>query len=522
MKRILLLLLISVITIINVNAQSINVLEGAQIKSKMQIISIVGDFNKEVLLLMYQKKKYFLRSYNEKLEPQKIEEIPLEYKGKRMSLTSVIKLERRLFVLSTFNNNKKNKTYLLYREFDPKTLKPKGKLSVMGEIPYKSRYDKGDFAIIYSQNRQRILLYHILPYNKGGQQKLAFAVLDTNLKTLWKEDITLPYRDNLFVVMDFELDDEGNVYVVGKKYRGKNKDVLNGRINFEYIILGYFDQGNEEREYKLDAGRKFITDLQLAVDNNMNLICAGLYTDGKNPYTVSGSFLLKIDYKSGDVTTSEFHKFDMDFLTSLLTEKKKEKKKKKAAKNKKEKDRAFYNYDLRNLILRDDGGVMLIGERAYYSIVSSYNASTHSYTSTYYYYREPILVVNYNPDGTVKWEKLVPKWQVQINATSYLSFIPAVFDDKVIFFYNDNVENSHIKNPVQYRMYKPSIKKTDFIAYSIDSNGETERIKLFNMTKLENIVVPTKSKQLDESGDIILFLRYGKRQRLMRISFSDD
>ena len=501
-------------------AQKINILEGTQIKSKMRLIEIIGDFDDNVLVVMQQKRAYYIRTYNAKLEPRKLVEIPMTYNNKEMEFASAVKLEKRLFILSIFNNKKKHKTYLLYREYSPQTLKPIGKLTIMGEIPYKSRYDKGDFSYTFSQNKKRILLYHNLPYNKGGNQKLAFAVLDTNLKTIWKENITLSYNDKLFVVADYEVDDEGNVYVIGKKYRGKLKDVIDGKINFKYIILGYFNQGQEEREYELNAGKKFITDVRLAIDPDLNLICAGLYTDGLRSYAVSGSFMLKIDHNSGAVTTSKFHKFDIDFLTSLLSEKQKEKKKKKAAKNKKDKDGEFYNYDMRRLILRDDGGVLLIGERSYYRVYTTYNATTGSYSTTYYYFREPILVVNFNPDGSVKWERLVPKWQGQVNNSYYLSFIPAVFQDKVIFFYNDNVENSHIKNIVDYKMYKPTIKKTDFIAYSIDSQGEEERVKLFNMTKLENIVVPYLSKQLD-NDDIILFLRYGKRQRLMRISFSD-
>ncbi|RLD67772.1 MAG: hypothetical protein DRI84_01525 [Bacteroidetes bacterium] len=525
MKKTLLFLSLMIIGIFcsqNAISQDIKIIEGAEIKSKMGIMKIVGEFDNQLVTVFYGKKKFYLRSYNRKLEVSSMTEIPMTYKKNQMAYATVIKLKNRLFVITIFNNKKSKKTYLLYHEVNPKTLEFNDDIKILGEIPFKSRYDKGDFSIVYSQNHKHILIYHLLPYNKGGKQKMAFSVLDSNLQKVWDKKITLPYADKLFKIVDYEIDDEGNVYVIGKQYKGKAKDIINNQINFNFIILGYFDQGDEEREYQLKEKDKYITDLRLAIDNKLNLICAGFYSGNKSYGAAGGSFLLKIEYESGEMTTSEYHKFDLEFITSLHSERKKAKAQKKASKKKaKGKEVELVNMDLRRLLLRDDGGVIMVGEQNYYTVHTYYNASTKSYTTTYHYYYNNIVIVNYNSDGSIKWKRLVPKRQSQTNSSYYLSFVPAIFQDKVFFVYNDNIKNSTIKKENEYVGYVPNYKKSELVAYRVDGDGETDRIPLFNTLKSKIIPVPRQSRQLDESGALIIFSKSRKIQRLYRIEFSE-
>ncbi len=523
-KNILLFIILisSLISFQSLKSQDIKITEGAQIKSKMRILSIVGDIDNQLITVTYAKRKYYIRSYNRKLEVNNITEIPMTYKNKPMAFGTVIQINERLFVVSIFNNKKSKKTYLLYHELNVKTMKFTGEIKVLGEIPFKSRYDKGDFSIVYSENKKRILIYHLLPYNKGGKQKIAFSVLDSNLQKIWGKKITLPYADKLFKIVDYDIDDEGNVYVIGKQYRGKAKDVVGGQVNFSFLILGYFDDGDDKREYKLKEKDKYITDLRLAIDKDMNLVCAGFYSGNKMYGAAGGSFMLKIDPESEDITTSVYHKFDIDFISSLQTGKRKAKAKKKAAKKKaKGKDVELTNMDLRKLVLRDDGGVIMVGEQNYVTVSSHYNSSTGTTSYTYHYHYNNIVVVNFNADGSIEWEKLIPKYQTQTNSSYYLSFIPVVFNDKVFFVYNDNIKNSTIKKESDYVGYVPNYKRTDLVAYRIDADGKSDRIVLFNTLKTKTIPVPKESRQLKDSGDLIIFTSTRKLQRLFRVEFSE-
>ncbi|RUA27989.1 MAG: hypothetical protein DSY76_04885 [Bacteroidetes bacterium] len=496
------------------NAQEIKIIKGEMIKSKMEILQIVGEIDKRVYTVFYAKKNYYLRTYNKDLSVDKNVVIPMTYKDKKLEIHSLVMIMNHLYSLGQFNNKKTHKRYLLYQEHDPKTLKVIKKWQVLGEIPYEKRKRSGDFSFSYSENKKRVLIYHYLPYKKGSSQKIAFSVLDSSMNRLWHKEVTLPYTDELFAVKDFEVDDFGNVYVIGKKWKGKAVDIVNHKINFSFNILRY-SEDDDQVEYKLALKDKYITQVKLAVDMQLNLICAGFYTNTKDLYSLGGSFLLKIEADGGDVVVSETKDFSTEFITSLLSKRKKEKAKKK---KKKGKTIEMPEYNLDNLVIRDDGGVLLVGERDY--------IRTHVYTdangthTVYTYYSENIIVVNFNPDGTVKWMRRVPKSQSS-SIPDYLSYVTVIHDDNIYFLYNDHINNAKVKRDEERGHFNVRASKSNLVAYRINSDGETEYLPLFAAANDDTLVVPNVSKQLKESQDVILYSDYGKRQRLYRIEFED-
>jgi hypothetical protein len=511
-------ILIFTLFIINYSAkaQDIKIIEGEEIKSKMVINRIVGEIDGKVYAVFYAKKKFYLRSYNKDLSIDKFTEIIMEHNNKKLEMHGVVKIMNRIYSLGEFNNKKMHKKYLLFQEHSPKTLKVIREWKVLGEIPYEKKRRSGDFSFSYSQNKRRVLVYHFLPNKKGAKQKIAFSVLDSNMNKVWSNKVTLPYADNLFAIKDFEVDDEGNVYLIGKKWRGKQKDVINGKINFSYLILGYKEQDKEAKEYKLALKDKFITQVRLAMDNKLNLVCAGFYTNTKNIYSLGGSFILKINHKTSDVMVSDYKDFSIDFITSLKSKRKKEKAKKK---KKKGKTVEMPEYDLDALVLRDDGGVLLVGERNYVISHTYTDANGNMYT-TYTYYSRNIIAVNFNPDGSVKWMRRIPKSQSS-HSPYFLSYVSATYDDNLYFIYNDYVDNKNINNEIDFKHFAINRKKSNLVAYRINSEGETNYLSLFHAGKGNTLVVPNHSRQLRDSKDIIIFSTYGKKQKLYRIEFNN-
>jgi len=517
-KKLLLLslLILSIFSFSSISGQDIKIIKGEEIKSKMQIRHIVGEIDNLVYTVFYAKKKYYLRTYNTDLSIEKSVEINMTYKDKKLEMHGMAKIMDRIYSLGEFNNKKTHKKYLLYQEYSPNTLKIVKKWTVLGEIPYEKKRRSGNFSFAYSQNKKRVLVYHYLPYKRGAKQKIAFSVLDSNMNKVWGKKVSLPYADNLFQIKDFEVDDAGSVYIVGKKWKGKAKDVINGRINFTYVIIGYHQDGDDEQEYKLSLKDKYITQVKLAVDNDLNLICAGFYTNTHNVYSLGGSFLLKINNEDGDVMVSDYKDFSVEFITSLMSKRKQEKVKKK---KKKGKSIEMPEYDLDALIIRDDGGVILIGERSY--VVShTYTDANGNMHTTYTYYAQNIIVVNFNPDGSIKWMRRVPKSQSS-GSPYYLSYVSATYEDNIYFIYNDHIDNANKKNELEFRHFVVKAKKTNLVAYRINSAGETKYLPLFIAGKGNTLVVPQHSAQLRETKDLILFSTYGKKQKLYRIEFQD-
>ena len=499
-------------------AQDINVIEGQEIMSKMKMIDVVENIDGQLITVFFSEKKYYLRSYNMNLEITTFSELKFEYKDKRLKYDRIVKIKNRLFILGSFINRKSKKNYLIYQEIDPKTLKTIDGLKILGIIPFQKRGNCGKFRFVYSRNQKRVLIYHYLPYNKEGRYKLSFSVLDSNLNKLWQKEITLPYSEVLFAVKDFVVDDEGNVFVIGKKWKDKNKDVINEKINFTFAILAYKNNGKEKREYKLDLKDKMITQVKLTIDKRLNLICTGFYTNNKNYYSLGGSFFLKIDYELGDIMVSNYKDFSFDYITSLMGENEKKKAEKESKKlQKKGKTYEMPKYDIDELIIRDDGGVLMIAERAYLEYYTITDASGHSHTSRLYD-ADNIIVVNFNPDGNIKWARKVPKYQVA-GSPYYLSYVIAAHKDNLYFIYNDDIRNAAIEKEVDFVAFRVNSKVTNLVAYRINSNGETDYRPLIKVGKGNTMVVPQFSLQLKHSNDIILYSVWNKKQKLYRIEF---
>jgi hypothetical protein len=130
--------------------------------------------------------------------------------------------------------------------------------------------------------------------------------------------------------------------------------------------------------------------------------------------------------------TKSFNEFEIDFITQNMTEKLKKKTKKREAKGK---DVELYQYDLDNIVLKDDGGAILVGEQFFIRVVTTTDAQGNVRTTTHYYYND-IIVISINPKGEIDWTEKIAKRQHTINDNGYFSsYAMAVNEDKINFIF---------------------------------------------------------------------------------------
>jgi len=525
MKKTLLLVLACIVSIHYSFSQEVNIKVGSEIKTKTELITMVGEFGDRIVGVFNHKKKYFLKSYNKNLGLINTKELNLEYKGKKLRYSNAAKLNNRMFIFAKFTNKKAKKNYLLYKEINPKTFKSVSKLKVIGEIPYENRRDNGFFGFEYSKDNKLLLLFHYIPTDENENEKIALKVLDSDLNLKWKKNITIPYKSELTDIIDYNLDLEGNVYVVVKKYKHKREDIINKKINFTYTILTYKNSGNDNTKIDLSLKNKYITQLKIAIDESQNIFCSGFYSNNishksERDMGLGGSFYMKIENDDNEVSISTTNDFTLEFISSLLSKRKKEKMKKKSKKKKKKgQNLEMSNYYLDELYLNDDGSIILVGEKAY-SITHTVSNGQGGYTTTTTYYYQNIIAVEYDSEGDVKWVRRVPKFQSS-SSTYYLSYASIVNNENIYFIYNDHIENTHIKNEVDYKPFSLSYKKTNIVAYRIDGEGNTKYINLHSTAKLGAMLVPTASTLIRHSNDLYLYIGRGKKERIARLYFNE-
>jgi hypothetical protein len=266
----------------------------------------------------------------------------------------------------------------------------------------------------------------------------------------------------------------------------------------------YNPETDSLKEYTIKLDPKFISDITMAVDTQGNIICSGFYSN-KSSNAIIGTFYLRINKKTGKVENEGTMDFSSEFLTQFMTTKRAAKKKE------------LYDYNLRYLVQRSDGGAILVAEQYYETQVCNTDPRTGATTCTYYYYYNDIIVVNIKPDGTIEWARKIPKLQVSRNDGGYfLSFAFAVSGNKLHFMFNDHPKNLSVAAGKGYK-YMNNVTKSVAVLVTMEINGEQTRQAMFRNRDLKTYLRPKLNLQVSEKH---MFL-YGQKRNTFKIAVVD-
>ncbi len=460
---------------------------------------------------------------NDKMNVVKSEKVNMDYKGKRRAYEGFYLLKNNLVLLSSYKNNKKDKEFIFAESINLKTLKPKGDLKIVMEMESEYRFRQGDFNIRFSRDSSKMLVFGNIS-NKGREnESFQIKVMDNSLKELWENVIELPYDENTFGVNNFNVNNNGDVLVLGKIYPRGVRKTRNDRSNYFYTLLSYKKGENNAKEYKLDLGDKFITDLTVESNNRDKIICAGFYSD-RAGFRQRGTYYIQIDANSGEIISQNLKEFDFEFLTELMTEKQKRKAAKNEAKGKENRQAELYSYDLDDLILRSDGGALLLAEQYYVTTSTTTQRSPTGFWETrtnFHYHYNGIIAVNINPKGTIDWASHIPKYQRSTNDGGfYSSYSHHIGKDAIYVIFNDNVKNLERRKSKDKRLTSAFRKYKDSIAVlaKISLNGKVSFYPLFGNKELKTMVRPKIGTQIGKNTSIIYGVK-GKKYRFARLDF---
>lgn len=505
-----------------------------EIKKRSTISDIVATTADGIYVYKYKIKgaligKYifFLEHYDNRYSLKKSVEFELKYQKKDLQLEKFVFMNGRLYAFSTFKNQKTKKYYLFSQSINLKTLLPNKDLKKVAEISYQnhSRWNTGTYSFDFSTDSTKLLVSYSLPYQKKTKEKFGFHVFDQDMNLLWKKNIVLPYLEELFAIKKMKVDNEGNAYFVGKLFREKTRNRnRTGNPNYDYLVLSYSKDNAQANEYKIQLKEKFITDLQVDIAPNKDIVCAGFYSN-ESSYAVKGSFYLSIDNEQKTVNKSSYKEFGMDFITHNMTAKQEKKAKKKESKGK---NIEMYNYDLDEMIMRSDGGVMLVAEQYFVSVhtytTSNGNGGRTTHT-TYTYYYNDIIVINISPEGIIDWMVTIPKYQVSTNDRGFFSsYVLSVVGNKLHFVFNDHPENLDFKkgdkimSPYYSTLFSKGKKGSILTVVSVDPKGNYTREALPADKNSIVITRPKVCKQVS-NNELIIYGQKKKTQQFGKVTF---
>jgi hypothetical protein len=403
---------------------------------------LLGEFKDRMLLFRDQITRYEVQGFDPRLRTSWTKTLTLDKKNPRVLGVTFTKNDFSLF----YHFRSQTNTILKAAKYDPGA-------NLLDSVEVKNfgyLFFGPDFEMVLSEDRTKVLVYYV-----ERQAILHALVFDNNtFKLLWEKTI-MP--SGVQLNEDFRqmlVDNDGNLYLVLENNRFQLR-----REGHQFQVLMY--QGQKERliQYIIPLEGKLIYDVRFAYDNlNFNLVAAGLYAEKTNDKAL-GHFALRIDPDS-DGHLLVFESFDDVFVSSL-------------AGKEVDKTKGVPEIIVKDLVLRRDGGLLMIAERAreFERRLGAPNRVSFDGMGRFIvdYYLDDVVVIASHPDGKTHWKTILPKKQYsQDDGGVYSSFFLFKTPGNLRFIYNDEIR---FENTVS--------------AYLLDANGTFERQSLLNTEKLD-------------------------------------
>lgn len=311
---------------------------------------------------------------------------------------------------------------------------------------------------------------------------IGLCALDENLNVLSQEEIKMPYTERRMDILDYAIDNEANSYALVKVYHDDSNDdkkKKKDKVANYHIELFRIAAGSKEIDItKIEVKDKFINNLTLYEGKDGNMICAGFYNKGIDFAAADGILMFKMR-KEGGVYDMYTHEIPLDVLNAYSSNKTKKKNEKKEEDD----DAELPAMVLRDLVINEDGSIVLVGEQYFIK-------ERHTQKRTYYrYFYYDILMTKIDPSGNLVWMKRLPKRQVGTNGRGGMSFKYINSNNIHYVLFLDNVKNHNLSKEEVPAMHTDG-QGGYFTSYKInDADGSYVSSSVFNVRDLEEMTI---------------------------------
>jgi hypothetical protein len=360
---------------INITASEYNFDRGSTTIKK-----IFGHDAENYFVISHHSGQYYIEKLDRNLNS--VIEAPLKlYEGlKTYDMETVVHFHGELIVI--VSRRKINETVLYYQKIDKATLLPSTDLIELTTI----KFVKGnwpDFHFALSKHETKLMIVSRIKLNWTKVQYNELMVYDGGMELVWKREDLFTFegqgpRENIYLV-----DDLSNISILSLLKRESITSLFQDVKN-AYTIYRYTRQGKIVKEYPISLENRYIRGVRIIADDRGELICAGLYSELFRA-GVGGTFFFRIDAGDGILYDNQSHAFSDDLLIRLA--------------NTKEPimaEEELMKYVLTDLVLRDNGNIILIAEQLFEQTYNTYNN---------------LIITCFDTTGQVNWSQVVPKRQ---------------------------------------------------------------------------------------------------------------
>ncbi len=417
-----------------------------------------------------------ITKYNSRLKKEWSKKVIEQNGRKTIDFTSVVGANILVFVSEEFPKEKVIKTYYYQYDLAGNEIASEAILSVYPN----DRQQKVNLQYVMSRNKRRLLCYKNLK-NKRDSEELLYYIFDDEGDVMVNGEINLKYPDNRFQVTDVRVSNQGNVYLLGKFSRVNN---IREAGDQKYIIYRQDTREQLGEEIPVELGNRYITNLAFRLDRNENIYVAGFYSN-RSTDQIAGTILQRIE-RNGELSLNVSQKFDAGFLSNYLST------------GQINRGRELRNFYLKDIVLRSDGGVLLMAEK-FFITTESYRDIYGAWIDRQIYHYGDIILTSIASNGDIEWHSIVDKQQVSDSPAS-LSYFSAIGQDGAYLFYE----------------YKPRRSKLNIYYNNIGIGGEvSDRIPLLKSYGVGNEFYPKFCEQTSNNEAIMIY--YQNRGRLLSV-----
>ncbi len=462
------------------HAQNIEVASSIPdfINSTAKVHKIIGHDQDHYFVIKFYAGQYHLQKLDKDLNSMTEKPIKLFEGIKTYQLENVVHFYNELYVF--FSRTRLNDITLYYQKIDKGSMTPSTEITEVTTV----RNIKGawaDFHITLSRNETRLLIACVTKLSWSKDQFNEFYVYGAGLNLLWKIKDAFQFkgqgpRDNYYLV-----DELGNVSILSVLRNENILSLVRKRQRNLYSIYRYTHDGQRFNEYPVTLGNNYIRGIRIVAGEQGELICAGLYSELFNT-GIKGTFFYKIDAETGRIYDNSLNPYDEALMSQLA-----------AMKEPMRNDEELVYYFITDMVLRENGRIMMIAEQVFDQTYDTYNN---------------LIVTSFENNGQVYWNQLIEKNQ-DYNFSSIAKQETELSDDRdyimatgfinqglqnfcsyalmaplgrsgIIVFYNDDIRN---RDGAQARKNFNRPKKSYILAVAIDEYGNLTRKPLTEWKK---------------------------------------
>lgn len=459
-----------------------------------------------ILTLKFDGKETYIQTFDANKPEFKTEKKYEKYFPKNYVLESIKEINDKFYVFFSSWDGDNDKEQLFSQEVDfakgEFTGSPKLMFQVDGKVSgsYSGRMmdfnvvDK--FQILPSFDKKNFLVkYRRKPEVKNDKKSfdiIGLYAYDGNLNKLSNKEITMPYTERRMDNLDYQIDNKGNLYMLSKIYHDDSNDDKKNRKDEEanyHVELFTVKTGSDNLNItKIDNKDKFISGLWIFDSPTGGLIAGGYYNNGKGKNfskNCDGIMTFKMK-EDGTISDQFYYEIPLELINQYESEKTKKKNDKKEEKGEGAK---VTDLKLKNLEVRKDGSVLLVGEQDFVIAHTStmMSAGGGMSTRTYYtYHYNDIIVTKIKPDGKLAWMKKVPKQQVGSKGQGGMSykFFNNASDDFLVFL--DNVKNIDLPDDKQPALHSDGQGGYLTAVKMNDNTGDYKKGSILNAREVED------------------------------------